>query len=281
MSTLPIHARLSVQKLSHGSGFQAFGIRAPVELTDPFLMVDHYRMSQPTFGPHPHAGFSAVTYMFDDAETGFHNRDSRGDDSMILPGDTHWTIAGAGVVHDEVPIVPGKVAHGLQMFVNLAAHKKWMPPAALHTSAAQRPTHTQAGGAQVRVALGQYDDGQTQLAPAAAQPTEATVLDIQLAAGHAFAYPVPAGHTAFMLGVSGALACDDQAIAAGQAVAFARIGGELRIQAVTDAQFAVFLGAPLGEPVVQHGPFAMSTQADIAQVIHDYQAGRMGRLQPL
>ena len=67
--------------MKHGDGFQAQGIRGDAAVLDPYLMVDHFRMSQPTFGPHPHAGFSAVTYLFDDAETGFHNRDSRGDSS--------------------------------------------------------------------------------------------------------------------------------------------------------------------------------------------------------
>ncbi len=37
---------------------------------DPVISVDHFRMSQPTFAPHPHAGFSAVTYLFEDSEDG-------------------------------------------------------------------------------------------------------------------------------------------------------------------------------------------------------------------
>jgi redox-sensitive bicupin YhaK (pirin superfamily) len=30
---------------------------------DPFLAADAFAMAQPFFPPHPHAGFSAVTYM--------------------------------------------------------------------------------------------------------------------------------------------------------------------------------------------------------------------------
>ena len=33
-------------------------------------------------------------------------------------------------------------------------------------------------------------------------------------------------------------------------------------------------GAPIGEPIVQHGPFVMSTPAQIMQAFDDYQRGR-------
>jgi redox-sensitive bicupin YhaK (pirin superfamily) len=40
----------------------------------------------------------------------------------------------------------------------------------------------------------------------------------------------------------------------------------------------VFLigGVPLREPVVQYGPFVMSTEAEIREAFDDYQAGRLG-----
>ena len=41
---------------------------------DPFLMVDHFVMTGPTFAPHTHAGISAVTAIFEDATGSFLNR---------------------------------------------------------------------------------------------------------------------------------------------------------------------------------------------------------------
>ncbi|WP_436304007.1 MULTISPECIES: pirin-like C-terminal cupin domain-containing protein [unclassified Variovorax] len=55
-------------------------------MIDPFLGIDHAWMSAPTFPPHPHAGFSAVTYLFLDSETGIANPDSPGNSTLIQPG---------------------------------------------------------------------------------------------------------------------------------------------------------------------------------------------------
>ncbi len=37
-------------------------------------------------------------------------------------------------------------------------------------------------------------------------------------------------------------------------------------------------GAPLNERVVGYGPFVMTSEAEIAQAIRDFQSGRFGRL---
>ena len=274
---LTIQQRLPVQAMTH-PGFRAEGIRGDYALKDPYIMADHYRMSQPVFGPHPHAGFSAVTYMFDDAETGFSNRDSRGDSSEIRAGDAHWTVAGAGVVHDEVPVINGKVAHGLQLFINLAAKDKHLPPASLHIAQADMPRVMQPTGAQVKVAFGGYDDGAQKTAPVQPLPTDVTLLDVTLGADESFKYPVPIGMNGFMMVIRGEVMVAGEAVTESQAVAFGRNGGALEIASSSGAQFALFLGAPLNEPIVQHGPFAMINQADIQRAIADYQAGKMGAL---
>jgi redox-sensitive bicupin YhaK (pirin superfamily) len=278
MKSLIIQQRLQVQPMKHGAGFQAFGVRGDYTMMDPYLMADHYRMSEPTFGPHPHAGFSAVTYMFDDAETGFNNRDSRGDASEIRPGDSHWTVAGAGVVHDEVPVENGKVAHGLQIFVNLAAKDKHMPSAAIHIRRENMPRITQASGASVKVAFGAYDDGEKKIGTVAALPSEVSLLDVAMSAGESFRYVVAEGLNAFALVIRGAIKIGDESVNEAQAVALGRSGGALELTATNDAHIAVFLGKPFDEPVVRHGPFAMTNQNDINRAIADFQAGRMGSL---
>ena len=60
-----------LHRMSLGSGFRAYSLRGGerAEPIDPFLGVDHAWMSASTFPPHPHAGFSAVSYLFLDSET--------------------------------------------------------------------------------------------------------------------------------------------------------------------------------------------------------------------
>ena len=61
-----------LQRSNRGSHFRAYGLRGDEAgaLIDPFLGVDHAWISAPTFPPHPHAGFSALSYLFLDSETG-------------------------------------------------------------------------------------------------------------------------------------------------------------------------------------------------------------------
>lgn len=114
-----------MHRANRGSHFRAYGLHgSDPALTDPFLGIDHAWMSAPTFPPHPHAGFSAVTYLFLDSETGIANRDSLGNSTPIEPGGLHWTAAGRGVVHEENPAVLGSTAHLLQIFANLPRERQ-------------------------------------------------------------------------------------------------------------------------------------------------------------
>jgi hypothetical protein len=132
---------------------------------DPFLAGDEFVMRDPTFPPHPHAGFSAVTWMFEDGDGAFRNRDTfSGADARIEPGAIHWTAAGRGMLHEEVPEVPGRAAHGIQLFVDLPAALKHGDPAALHlaSAAVQAVTHE---GARVRVVVGAHHGVTSALVP--------------------------------------------------------------------------------------------------------------------
>jgi redox-sensitive bicupin YhaK (pirin superfamily) len=105
---------------AHG-GFEVAGLRSPQMSMDPYLAIDHFVISRPQFRPHPHAGFSAVTLMFEDSPGSISNRDSTGTHVTLDPGDLHWTQAGSGIVHEEVPSEPPTPCHGAQIFIDLPA----------------------------------------------------------------------------------------------------------------------------------------------------------------
>lgn len=276
---LPVTGRLPVHGGPYGETFRAFTLRADPSLLDPFLYVAHFWMSGPTFEPHPHAGFSAVTYLFDDSAGSFLNRDSRGDHSLIHPGDVHWTLAGAGVLHDERPTVTGQTCHGLQIFVNLPNARKSMAPRVMHLAAADVPRRED-DGVRVSVPFGRLAGLESPLPVAREAGQDAALADVVLADGAVFRCPVEAHRNAFVHVAAGAVEIAGERLATGTAARVAT-GGVLEIDAHDDARVAIFAGTPLGEPVHMHGPFAMASAAEIHAAIERYQAGAMGRLDPL
>lgn len=108
----------------------------------PVMMFDHYRMSGPTFAPHPHAGLSAVSYIFED---------SLGHSVDIKPGEIVWAQAGRGIVHDEYPAKSGAPVHGLQLFVNLSRKNKFIAPQMLYGRASSIRVWKDAAGNRIRV----------------------------------------------------------------------------------------------------------------------------------
>ena len=41
------------------------------------------------------------------------------------------------------------------------------------------------------------------------------------------------------------------------------------------ARVLLIAGAPLGEPIAQHGPFVMNTREQLFEAVKDFQAGRL------
>jgi redox-sensitive bicupin YhaK (pirin superfamily) len=277
MSAKVVTATAKVERHRRGAGLSIASLHAshlPDHL-DPFLAFDHFEMAEPFFPPHPHAGFSAVTYILPESENGFFNRDSLGSALEIPPGDLHWTAAGSGVVHEEVPVRRGVAAHGMQIFVNLHSSKKWMKPAPLHLAAADVPRVTR-DGADVRVVVGAHDGVRSPLAV----PTEVTLLDVRLAPDAALRHVPPGGESRFVYVMDGAVDAAGTTVAGGNAAGFSAHGDAIEVRAgASGARFLPAGGAPLREPVVFHGPFCMNTREDIERAVRDYQAGRMGRLE--
>jgi redox-sensitive bicupin YhaK (pirin superfamily) len=51
--------------------------------------------------------------------------------------------------------------------------------------------------------------------------------------------------------------------------------GALVIKAGADTRFLILSGKPIGEPIVQRGPFVMNTADEIHQAIRDYTDGKL------
>jgi redox-sensitive bicupin YhaK (pirin superfamily) len=253
-------------------------LRAPNAQISPFIGIDSYTMPQPFFGPHPHAGMSAVTLMLPEADGGFINRDSLGDKSLIRPGDLHWTQAGRGMMHEEVPSEPGRAARGLQVFVNLARVHKQAEPVVFRVDHEHMPTVAVPGG-QVRVVAGEFAGQRSPIASDERWLTRVNMLDITLHPGASLTLPVPAGDNAFFAMRSGSVVVGERTFTEPVALLWARDGDAVALTAGSAALRGVlFSGTPMDEPVFPGGPFMGNTAEDIADYKRAFARGEMGAL---
>lgn len=241
---------------------------------DPFLLLDHFDTPRAQdyvagFPDHPHRGFETVTYMLAGR---MRHRDNHGGEGVIEPGGIQWMTAGRGLVHSEMPEQSEGRMRGFQLWVNLPARSKMVAPAYQEFPAAAIPIEQRAAGVRIKVIAGATS--QATRGPVNAESTDACYFDVELAPGAQFEEAMPAPHAAFVVVYEGGVEIDGtpvDALALGQLGA----GDVLCARAKSEgAQLLVIAGRPLAEPVAWMGPFVMNTQAELAQAVDDYQAGR-------
>lgn len=265
------------EAMSRGTGFQAisFSHRQLDGLMDPLIMVDHFTMTEPTFGAHAHAGLSAVSVLFEDSTGTFRNRDSLGNDIGLAPGDLYWLRAARGAVHDEAP-TPGSRTHGLQLFVNLPAADRQQAPASLHVPAGQMPLLS-GPGHRVRVMTGESNG----VAGATPPALPLAILDIHLEPGGRFAHSVAPDHVAWIHPIRGEVTVEfdgETHLVGGQQALAVRNADVVGLSSVSGGQAVLLSGKPLRETFIQEGPFAMSNAEELAAVIAAHEAGELGTI---
>ena len=266
------------------AGFSARSFRAQDigPAMDPLVMVDHYVMTEDTFGTHPHAGLSAVSLILPDSEGRFHNRDSLGNDFDLLPGDLYWLKAGRGAMHNEMPR-PGSRIHGLQVFVNVPQRLRYEEPSSLLVRQQDMPVlandqHT------VCVAMGESNGASGAKSPGLPM----TILYGQLVRNGGFEHEVTGGRNIWVHAldrdIDVAVAADGKRLRKGQAIA---INNSESVESITvrvtssnhsEAQFALLDGQAIKEPFVQRGPFVMSSADEIEAINRAFDEGRFGSI---
>ena len=237
---------------------------------DPFLMLDEFSSDDAAdyiagFPAHPHRGFETVTYILDGHML---HEDHLGNKGNLKSGGVQWMTAGRGIIHSEMPQQERGRMRGFQLWINLPATDKMKPASYRDLEAAEIPEVALAGGGKVRVIAGEYDGTRAPVRPGA---TDATYFDVHLPAGATFKHAVRDGYNAFAYVYEGAL----EGIAEHSAAVFTT-EGEVQVKAGSQgARFLLLAGRPLGEPVVQYGPFVMNTREEIEQAIRDYQDGTL------
>lgn len=103
--------------------------------------------------------------------------------------------------------------------------------------------------------------------------TPISLFHVRLAPGARVEAPLPREHAAYAYVFSGAALVAGRAVAEGQ-LAILGAGDSIELASEGRAELLVLSGVPLNEPVVQYGPFVMTSEREIREAILDYQAGR-------
>jgi redox-sensitive bicupin YhaK (pirin superfamily) len=275
MTTRTIRQRVPAYEVTEGAGVtvhRSIGTPALRNL-DPFLMLDHFGSDNPNeyiagFPDHPHRGFITFTYMLDGH---MQHRDSMGNQGDLKPGGVQWMKAASGVIHSEMPQQTNGLMRGFQLWINLPASEKMSDPAYQEFPAAAIPEVTQ-DGARVRVLAGEFGHTRGVIEDPS---TDVLYLDVALTANATFSLPLDDTRHAFVYVFEGSarLGSDDLVK---HTLAVLGSGDTMAITAGADgARFILVAGRPIGEPVVQYGPFVMNTREDIEQALADYRDGKL------
>lgn len=279
--TAPRHVErvVSGRSVTDGDGVRINRVLTQVHQRrlDPFLMLDIFGSDRADdyiggFPSHPHRGFETITFML---EGRMRHRDSAGNEGLLESGGVQWMTAGRGVIHSEMPEQEAGRMEGFQLWLNLPAKDKMIAPWYRDFAAADLARFDTDAGAQVQVIAGFSHgvDGGVQR-----DATQVLYLDIALAPGGRFDQPLPAGHNAFVCVYRGEVSAGegvDIPLAHGQMAILANEGDGIRLSSSAGGRAILVAGRPLGEPILQHGPFVMNSSAEIQQAINDYHAGRL------
>lgn len=243
---------------------------------DPFLMLDAFGSDRPDdyiagFPDHPHRGFETVTYMISGRML---HRDSAGHEGLLENGGVQWMTAGRGVIHSEIPQQEDGVMEGFQLWLNLSKRDKMNTPWYRDFKNADLPKFLTEEGVTVTVIAGQ-SHGMT--GAVTREITHPNYLDIQLPAGTRFRQQLPSDHNAFAFVYRGEVIIEGKGVPK-QRMAILTNDEQadgVVIEASLDSRLLLISGKPLGEPIVQYGPFVMNSSDEIHQAISDFRDGRL------
>ena len=256
-----------------------------VDQVDPFLLLHHartkYSDSRPAklqgIGPHPHRGFSPVTFIIDGE---VHHRDSRGNDQIAKAGEVQWMHAGAGIVHSERPseniTSASKYQEIIQVWINSPAEKKMIEPTYQYLPEDRFPVHlSDDQKIKNKIVAGTY---QGKKGPASTQ-SEVLILWGESMPEGSQTYTLPENDNLMLYLINGAMRIQGYGqIEQEHLIVFETGGDQLSISFQEQSQFLLFCGTPIDEEVTHYGPFVMNTQTEVLEAMRDYQMGKMGIL---
>ncbi|MEE9365022.1 MAG: pirin family protein [Cellulophaga sp.] len=256
-----------------------------IQQISPFLLLHHahakYSSRRPAkqqgIGPHPHRGFSPVTFII---EGEVHHRDSRGNNQIAKTGEVQWMHAGAGIVHSERPseALVGKSGRMeiVQLWVNSPKEKKMIPPEYQYLPEKDIPIeYSEDGKIANKIIAGNYKNLQS----AINTQSDLLILWGKAEKGGGQTIEIPTEFNSMLYLINGNMSIEGYGIIEKEYLAVFNEGGNsIKMTFNEDAQFLLLSGKSIEGKVAQQGPFVMNTQTEILEAMRDYKMGKMGVL---
>jgi len=241
----------------------------------------------PGFPQHPHRGFETVTI----ARRGYiDHADSLGAVARFGRGDVQWVTAGRGLVHSEMfPLLDKNGPNPVELFqiwLNLPKTDKLADPHFTMLWSGSVPVHreedAEGRATEVTVVAGRLGESRAPTPPphswASHADADVGIWTLRMDPKAEWTLPPTAAGSNRTLYFfrGGNVRIGEREFKSAAAV---RLRADVPVairNGSTEAEFLMLQGKPIGEPVVQYGPFVMNTRSEIEQAFTDYQSTQFG-----
>ena len=256
-----------------------------IQQVDPFLLLHHARTKysdrRPAraqgVGPHPHRGFSPVTFVI---EGEVHHRDSWGNNQIAKQGEIQWMHAGAGIVHSERPseALVARSGHQeiVQLWINSPASSKMKPPEYYYVSnSIMRTFSSEDKKITNKLIAGDYGSYKGNIIP----QSNLLVMWSEGEKDGSQKLTIPKGFNSMLYLIKGDISIKGYGLVEKEHLAvFDQEEGIIEVSFKEKGQFLLMCGKPIDEKLTQNGPYVMNTQTEVLEAMRDYQMGKMGIL---
>ncbi len=254
---------------------RVFGFPQIPEL-DPFLLMDDFHSNDPAkyikgFPWHPHRGIETISYII---QGEVEHSDSMGNTGVIQTGDVQWMTAGNGIVHQEMPKGDDQNRlWGFQLWANLPASHKMMPPRYQEIKKNEIPEITQNNGISIKVIAGTVNGTEGPVKDIVIDPE---YLDVSMPPDTTFEHKTTGGHKVFAYIIDGNGYFDpEQSENQDKETLIIFEDGDHLVISTKDlnVRFLLISGKPIEEPIAWHGPIVMNTDEELEIAFREYQNG--------
>jgi redox-sensitive bicupin YhaK (pirin superfamily) len=251
---------------------------------DPFLLIHHWKTRLPGnqrqqevgVGPHPHRGFSPVTFIY---EGSLRHQDSRGNDQVVFAGGTQWMHSGMGIIHSERPDIQlaqnGGPLEIIQFWVNVPSASKMIAPSYQPLDEKDTPMVPELDpNVRILVVAGTWGN----ITGPIRTESPLFILRMTFLAKASVQIPVPDAFNGLIYNLSGSIKIGEAQLGLKTLGTLHHDGHLIGIDAQGKGEAILLSGKPINEPIVSQGPFVVNTQSQFLQAMRDYQMGKMGFL---